>query len=153
MMGHIPFLPRRITHRNKPWTTIHNISPLSDGLEIKTFSMNYPQTDNPRYEMCGLRPSYYKLDRDLYLKAKLMPEILYWDQNTQFCGVCGGTMKMHTDISKDVPCVAKRFGLNFPTAIIVLIKRGDEVLLVHANNFRGNFFGLVAGFVETGRNA
>jgi len=37
-----------------------------------------------------------------------------------------------------------------PTAIIVLIHRGDEVLLVHARNFKGNFYGLVAGFVETG---
>ena len=36
------------------------------------------------------------------------------------------------------------------TAIIVLIHRGDEVLLVHANNFRTDFYGLVAGFVETG---
>ena len=36
------------------------------------------------------------------------------------------------------------------TAIIVLIHRGDEVLLVHAKNFKGDFFGLVAGFVETG---
>ena len=38
------------------------------------------------------------------------------------------------------------------TAIIVLVHRGDEVLLVHARNFRGNFFGLVAGFVETGES-
>ena len=37
-------------------------------------------------------------------------------------------------------------------AVIVLIHRGDEVLLVHARNFRGKFFGLVAGFVETGES-
>lgn len=36
------------------------------------------------------------------------------------------------------------------TAIIVLIHRDDEVLLVHAKNFKTNFYGLVAGFVETG---
>lgn len=37
------------------------------------------------------------------------------------------------------------------TAIIVLIRRGeDEVLLVHARNFRGTFYGLVAGFLEPG---
>ena len=32
----------------------------------------------------------------------------------------------------------------------MLIHRGDEVLLVHAKNFKGDFYGLVAGFVETG---
>ena len=34
--------------------------------------------------------------------------------------------------------------------MIVLIKKGDEVLLVHAKNFKTDFYGLVAGFVETG---
>ena len=38
------------------------------------------------------------------------------------------------------------------TAIIVLIKKDDQVLLVHARNFKGNFDSLVAGFVETGEN-
>ncbi len=36
------------------------------------------------------------------------------------------------------------------TAVIVLVHRDDEVLMVHARNFRGTFYGLVAGFVETG---
>ena len=32
----------------------------------------------------------------------------------------------------------------------MLISRGDEVVLVHAKNFKKPFYGLVAGFVETG---
>jgi len=32
----------------------------------------------------------------------------------------------------------------------VLIRKGKEILLVHARNFRGTFHGLVAGFLETG---
>lgn len=36
------------------------------------------------------------------------------------------------------------------TAIIVLIRKGKEILLVHARNFRGTFHGLVAGFLEAG---
>ena len=31
-----------------------------------------------------------------------------------------------------------------------MIHREEEVLLVHARNFKSNFYGLVAGFVETG---
>ena len=34
--------------------------------------------------------------------------------------------------------------------VMVLVRKGDEALLVHAANFRRPFFGLVAGFVETG---
>ena len=59
-------------------------------------------------------------------------------------------MKLHTDISKRCTCCGKEVWPQLATAIIVLIHKDDEVLLVHARNFRGDFFGLVAGFVETG---
>jgi NAD+ diphosphatase len=102
------------------------------------------------YEMCGLRKSYYKLSQEEYLKAGKCQELLYWDQNTKYCGVCGGLMRMHTDISKRCEQCGKEVWPQLATAIIVLIHRGDEILLVHARNFRTDFYGLVAGFVETG---
>ena len=40
--------------------------------------------------------------------------------------------------------------LRISPAIIVLIRREDSILLVHARNFRGTFNGLVAGFLEPG---
>ena len=133
----------------KPWTRLMNITPLN-GQEVITYRIDSPVTDSPIYEMCGLRPSWYKLSKELYQKAGKCHEILYWDQNTQFCGVCGAPMKMHTDISKRCTQCGKEVWPQLATAIIVLIHKGEEVLLVHAKNFRGNFFGLVAGFVETG---
>ena len=134
----------------KDWTHVLNVSPMDNGNEVKTFLIDEPVTDNPRYEMCGLRKSFYHLPTDLYLKAGKCHELIYWDQNTKYCGVCGFPMKMHTDISKRCPNCGKEVWPTVATAIIVLIHRGDEVLLVHARNFKGNFYGLVAGFVETG---
>ena len=133
----------------KPWNTIHNITPFEDA-EVKTFRIDAPVTDHPRFEMCGLRASFNKIPRDLYLKAGKCQEILYWDMNTQFCGVCGAPMKMHTEISKRCEHCGKEVWPQLATAVIVLIHKGDEVLLVHAKNFQRDFFGLVAGFVETG---
>ncbi|MBR1463134.1 MAG: NAD(+) diphosphatase [Prevotella sp.] len=143
----------------KPWTTIHNIAPvawhegdevtLHDG-EVKTLRIDHPVKDSEKYEMCPLRASYYKLPLEMYLMAGKCQEILYWDANTQYCGVCGAPMKLHTDISKRCTQCGKEVWPQLATAVIVLIHRGDDVLLVHANNFRTNFFGLVAGFVETG---
>lgn len=134
----------------KPWTNFHRITPFEDGTEVMTFNIDQPVTDIPQYEMCGLRSSYYKLPLELYLKAGKCQEILYWDHNTKYCGVCGAPMKMNTDISKKCPNCGKEIFPSLATAVIVLIQRGDEVLLVHAKNFRSNFYGLVAGFVETG---
>ena len=144
----IPYLEQAPTEI-KPWTNVMNISPLGDR-DVRTYRIDNPVTNDSRYEMCGLRPSYYKLPFELYLKAGKCQEILYWDQNTRYCGVCGAPMKMHTDISKRCTECGKEVWPQLATAIIVLVHRGDEVLLVHAKNFRSNFFGLVAGFVETG---
>ncbi|MBQ2192830.1 MAG: NAD(+) diphosphatase [Prevotella sp.] len=128
----------------KPWTHLMNV----DG--DKTFRVEQPIVDMAGYEMCGLRKSYYKLSQEEYLKAGKCQELLYWDQNTKYCGVCGGLMRMHTDISKRCEQCGKEVWPQLATAIIVLIHRGDEILLVHARNFRTDFYGLVAGFVETG---
>lgn len=131
----------------KPWTTVLNVTPL-DGVEVKTYSIDAPSTT---YEMCPLRQSYYKLPETLYLKAGKCAELLYWDRNTRFCGVCGGLMKLHTDISKRCEHCGKEVWPQLATAIIVLIHRGpDEVLLAKGRNFKRDFYGLIAGFVETG---
>ncbi len=134
----------------KPWTHVLNITPMEDGTEVKAFNIPEPITDHPQYEMCGLRPSYYKLPQAQYLKAGKCHELLYWDQNTKFCGVCGAPMEMATDISKKCTNCGKSVWPSLATAVIVLIHRGNEVLLVHARNYHSNFYGLVAGFVETG---
>lgn len=135
----------------KEWTTIHNIT-MPDGEHLKTYRISSPVIENEHYVMSGLRASFRLLPNDLYLKAGKCAEILYWDANTKYCGVCGGPMKLHTDISKRCENCGKEVWPQLATAIIVLISRGDEVLMVHANNFKGDFYGLIAGFVETGEN-
>ena len=142
-----------------PWTHVMHVAPMEDGTEVRTFSIDSPEdirslspetAAHTTFEMCGLRASFYKLSREQYLKAGKCHELLYWDHNTRFCGVCGAPMKMHTDISKRCTNCGKEVWPQLATAIIVLVHKGDEVLLVHARNFRTDFYGLVAGFVETG---
>lgn len=142
----------------KPWTHLMNITPTADSTPVKTLNVDNPQqlevTDDTLrrdgYEFVSLRQTFYHLPMNLYLKAGKCRELLYWDQNSKFCGVCGSPMRMATDISKRCTGCGKEVWPQLATAIIVLIHRGDEVLLVHAKNFKGDFFGLVAGFVETG---
>ena len=147
----------------KPWTTILNVTPL-DGTEVRTYALDRPyQPDSPTLtpgsdaRLCQklhplpLRQSYYHLPEALYLKAGKCAELLYWDHNTRFCGVCGGPMKFHTDISKRCEHCGKEVWPQLATAVIVLIRRGaDEVLLARGRNFKTDFYGLIAGFVETG---
>lgn len=134
-----------------PCTHILNIPPTDDGIAAKAFYTDCVP-DGTRYEPCGLRQSFYKLPLHLYLRAGKASELLYWDKNTRFCGVCGSSMQMDTDISKRCPNCGKTVWPQLATAIIVLISRGDDLLLVHAKNFKTDFYGCIAGFVETGES-
>lgn len=137
-------IPTELPVEMKTWSTVMNV----DG--DKACRIEQPLLGNERYEMCGLRQSYYKLSHEDYLKAGKCHELLYWDQNTKFCGVCGGPMRFDTDISKKCEHCGKEVWPQLATAVIVLVRKDKEVLLVHAKNFRTDFYGLVAGFVETG---
>ena len=137
-------IPTELPVEMKPWSTVMNV----DG--DKACRIEQPLLGNERYEMCGLRQNYYKLSHEDYLKAGKCHELLYWDQNTKFCGVCGGPMRFDTDISKKCEHCGKEVWPQLATAVIVLVRKDKEVLLVHAKNFRTDFYGLVAGFVETG---
>ena len=137
----------------KPWTTVLNV----DG--HKAYRIEQPITSDAtqqlsstshQYEMCGLRQSFFKLSAEDYRMAGKCQELLYWDQNTKYCGVCGAPMRFDTDISKKCTECGKEVWPQLATAVIVLIRKDNEVLLVHAKNFRGDHYGLVAGFVETG---
>lgn len=138
--------------------TTHRISPMSDGTEVRTFSLSNPLQEsdsNPLcgdWELCGLRESFYKLPIELFQKAGKCKEILYWDEKNKYCGVCGSPLTLDTDISKRCHSCGNEVWAQVSTAIIVRINRGDELLLVKARNFRKNFYGLVAGFVETGES-
>ena len=133
----------------KPWTTMLSVTPMDDGTEVRTYAIDAIPTSPSTF--VPLRQSYYKLPWELYLKAGKCAELLYWDHNTQFCGVCGAPMKLHTAISKRCENCGKEIWPQVAPAVIVRITRGDdEILMARARNFRGDFYGLIAGFVETG---
>ena len=129
---------------------VHDVHPLGFDT-VKAFETEDENTPE-NCEWCDLRASFYKLPLNIYNAAGKCREILYWDENTQYCSTCGGKMHMHTDISKVCDKCGREIWPQLNTAVICLIQRGDDVLLVHAHNFRGTFYGLIAGFVETGEN-
>lgn len=132
----------------KPWNHITTFQ--VNDLQCKVYRLDKAVTDIPGLKMVGLRKSFDVLSPDEYQLAGKGAELMYWDQNTKYCGVCGSPLKWQTEISKQCPECGKEWWPSLAIAIIVRIVRDDEILLVHARSFRGNYYGLVAGFVETG---
>ena len=123
---------------------------LTDGNKVKALAVELPMPETDECTSIGLRASYDHLSLADYQAAGKAYQILYWDEHSRFCPVCGMQMEQKTPIMKKCPNCKNEIYPPVSTAIIVLIRKGTEILLVHARNFRGTFYGLVAGFLETG---
>lgn len=139
----------------KEWTRILTLPKSEDGIERKTYSIDNA-THVEGHIFVGLRESFGRLNKSDFMMAGKASELLYWDTNTKYCGMCGAPMKRTTDISKQCTHCGKEVWPQVAPAIIVRIRRTndegkEQILLVHARNFRrSEMYGLVAGFVETG---
>lgn len=134
----------------KDWTPRQELPPM-DGHPCMAYSLSTPPSNLQALATIGLRESFSHLPRPMYDMASKAAELLYWDSNTKYCGVCGAPMKRSTIISKTCTNCGKEVWPQVAPAIIVRITRGEEILLVHAKNFRrSEMYGLVAGFLETG---
>lgn len=134
----------------QPWNVVTTLHIGSD--EVKIIRLDKPVVEVKGLEMMGLRKTHTVLCAEDYQLAGKGAELLYWDQNTRYCGCCGSPTRWMTEISKKCPECGKEWWPSVATAIIVRILHNDRILLVHARNFRGNHYGLVAGFLETGES-
>ena len=132
-------------------STIHNIGDM-ESIPCNTYAIHTPNPGDeaPIRQKIGLRASYDELPFEEYYKAGKAFEILNWDKNTRYCPSCGVPTHQISDIGKKCPECRQEFYPHISPAIIVRITKGDSILLVHARNFRGTFYGLVAGFLEAG---
>lgn len=132
-------------------STIHTIGEI-EGHTAKTFSVHapVPGCENDRHLMMDLRSSYDVLPWEEYNVGGKAFQILNWDKNSRYCPMCGVPTVQISPIAKKCPQCRQEIYPRISPAIIVLIRRGDSILLVHARNFRGTFNGLVAGFLEPG---
>lgn len=149
---------------------VGNTIPLSDSMPVISadgmVTLNLPNLNShpcravqatdvdtpPGHKWLDLRSSFDVLPRPLYAMAGKAREMLHWNDCTRHCGHCGAPMVLNTNISKRCTACGREVWTWLSTAIIVAITREDtnEILLVQSNKFRGDYLGLVAGFVETG---
>lgn len=133
----------------KEETKIHTITTLEEK-KCKSFSLSSPVEESARYAMIGLRASYEHLPLAHYQTAGKAHEILHWDRTSRFCSACGSPMEQKEDIMKRCPKCGQEVYPAITAAVLVLVRKEDSLLLVHARNFKGTFNSLIAGFLETG---
>jgi len=99
----------------------------------------------------GLRGLFGRLEDDLLAIAGRASQIITWDRTHQFCGVCGTpTEPVRGERARKCPRCGLMAYPRISPAVIVLIVRGDEVLLARSHNFPPGRYSTPAGFVEAG---
>ena len=77
--------------------------------------------------------------------------LLDWQKNHRFCGKCGSpTARKTGEYSMYCPACGLVTYPRISPAIMVLIRRGDELLLARSPRFKPGVFSALAGFVEAG---
>ena len=101
----------------------------------------------------GLRGVFGDLGEELFSIAGRALQIMDWDRTHQFCGQCGTPT---ADKTGERAKVCTQCGLvNYPRmspAIIVAVRKGEQLLLARASRFPEGLYSVIAGFVEPGES-
>jgi NAD+ diphosphatase len=105
------------------------------------------------YNLSGARELYGKVPDDEVALAAYALRIIDYDRSTRFCGRCGKkTRPIRTERAKLCTDCNRIVYPRLSPAIIVLIRKGDEVLLARSPGFTSGVYSVLAGFVEPGEN-
>ena len=86
----------------------------------------------------------------VYLAGRAI-HLLDWQKNHRYCGKCGALTRLKTgEFSKFCPVCDLTVYPRISPVVMVLISRGDELLLARGPHFKPGVFSALAGFVEAG---
>lgn len=114
--------------------------------------LDYPmQSLGQDAQFLPLRQAFELLDETWFGIVVKAYSVVNWDRNHQFCGRCGGkTIHKLGLFERFCPNCTLAFYPRISPSIIVLIRRGDDILMARSPHFLPGVYGLVAGFVEPG---
>lgn len=103
--------------------------------------------------MSDLREMFATLTHEEIREAAKARELAEWRETNRFCGKCGERMAPHSNPQERALVCPKCGYAAYPAlapAVIVLVTRGDEILLQRNSHYRSAHWSLVAGFVDPG---
>jgi NAD+ diphosphatase len=101
----------------------------------------------------NLRSLHSTLGEDLFAIAARAIQLIEWDRTHQYCGRCATPLtQLPTERSKRCPSCELRQYPRLSPAVIMLIYKGEEILLARAPRFPRGLYSVLAGFVEPGES-
>lgn len=123
-----------------------------DGEPVYLFVLKHPV----ELEGCswqGLRQFMLSGDYDVFQQLGYAAQIGTWAREHRFCGSCGrATVQVPGERAMYCEHDSVRFYPRISPSMIVLITRGDEILLARSPRFVTGVYSTLAGFVEPGES-
>ena len=109
------------------------------------------EVDPMQYQTGSLYQILGRVDEQLFALAGRASQLLDWERDHRFCGRCGTPMRSDAREAamRCDPCGT----INYPRiapCVIVLVTRGEELLLARNANFPRPMYSTLAGFIEPG---
>jgi NAD+ diphosphatase len=105
----------------------------------------------PGTSLIALRRLFGALPDDLFGMASLAAHLVHWDRNQLFCSRCGSLIRDAEDVrAKECNQCGLIVFPRISPAVIVLVKKTDEILLARSERFEKGLYSVLAGFVEPG---
>lgn len=107
----------------------------------------------PQYLAMPLKKAFEVLGVSWYVAAARAFAILNWNKNHRYCGSCGSSTILATNTFERTCQVCQL--ISYPRispCMIVLVSKGNELLMARSHHFPPGAFALIAGFVEMGES-
>lgn len=112
-------------------------------------------TPNPAgHEDIKIREYFSMNDEKFSMLAARAKGILNFKSNKRFCAKCGGILKDDANFTaRTCTKCGRQYFPQLEPAVIVLVSKGDEILLAKHRNRNNDVYSTLAGFIEMGESA
>lgn len=139
-----------LEQRFSPWLLdIQGIGYL-DGQPVFLYELT-ERPDDEQWQWVSLRSQLGHESADWFGMLSYASQIGVWSRQHRFCGSCGQPMQSSTEhrMRYCQPCGLQQYPRLSP-CMIVLVTRGDEVLLARSPRFVSGLYSCLAGYAEPG---
>ncbi len=113
--------------------------------EVSDLPEGYPA------ELVGLRQVFSAVGPEAFALAGRASQLIDWQATHRFCGRCAApTQLLHHEYAMHCSSCGLTSYPRISPAVMVLVRRGYQLLLARSPHFRPGVFSALAGFVEAG---
>ncbi len=122
--------------------------------DICALSLKNKENIPDAYEVKTIRQFFSEHDEKTNFQLARSRALISWRRDYHFCSCCGAVLSDHEDFTARVcPSCQKLYFPRIEPCIIVLVRKGDKVLLARHVQRNQDVYACIAGFIEVGESA